>query len=151
MGELLLRGPFLMEGYYGRERSEAFDADGWFHTGDLFRTDDEGLFYFQGRSGDMIKTAGANVSPREVEAVIADVAGLRSHVLGLDDAERGQRVAAAIVSDQPVDLAGLEARLRERLSSYKVPATFLVLGEQDVPLMSRGKLDARALRERFAP
>jgi acyl-CoA synthetase (AMP-forming)/AMP-acid ligase II len=147
VGELLLRSPFLMEGYYGKERSEAFDPDGWFRTGDLFHVDAEGLHYFHGRSGDMIKTAGANVSPREVEAVIAGVAGLRSHVVGVEDAERGQRVAAAIVSDRPVDLAALETSLRDRLSSYKVPASFLVLGEKDVPLMSSGKLDARALRE----
>ena len=96
----------------------------------------------------MIKTAGANVSPREVEAVLGD-AGLRSHVIGLDDDERGQRVAAAIVSDEPVDLDALQAMLREKLSSYKVPKTFLVLAEDDVPMMSSGKLDARALRALF--
>lgn len=148
-GELHLRGPFLMEGYQGRERSEAFDPDGWLATGDLFHVDADGLFYFHGRSGDMIKTAGANVSPREVEAVLADAAGLRSHVVGLDDAERGQRVAAAIVSDEPVDLEALRGLLRERLSSYKVPQTFLVLAEKEVPMMSSGKLDLRALKELF--
>jgi acyl-CoA synthetase (AMP-forming)/AMP-acid ligase II len=137
-----------MEGYYGRERREAFDPEGWFPTGDLFHVDDDGLFYFHGRGGDMIKTAGANVSPREVEAVLAD-AGLRAHVIGLEDDERGQRVAAAIVSDEPVDLGALEALLRERLSSYKVPRTFLVLAEKDVPMLSSGKLDKRGLEERF--
>ena len=117
-----------MEGYYGRERCEVFDPDGWFRTGDLFHVDDGGLFYFHGRRGDMIKTAGANVSPREVEAVLADVAGLRAHVVGLDDADRGQRVAAAIVSDDARRPATRSRRsLRERLSSYKVPKTFLVL------------------------
>ena len=149
VGTLHLRGPFLMEGYYGKERSEAFDADGWYDTGDLFHVDEAGLHYFHGRARDLIKSAGANVSPREVEAVIADVSGLRAHVVGLPDAARGQRVAAAIVSDAPVDVGALEASLRERLSSYKVPATFLVLAEQEVPMMSSGKLDARALRECF--
>ena len=61
----------LMEGYYGRERHEMFTPDGWYRTGDLFHVDDDGFFYFHGRRGDMIKTAGANVSPREVEAAIA--------------------------------------------------------------------------------
>jgi acyl-CoA synthetase (AMP-forming)/AMP-acid ligase II len=97
----------------------------------------------------MIKTAGANVSPREVEAALAGAAGLRAHVLGLDDADRGQRVAAAIVSDAPVDLHAIQAVLRERLSSYKVPKTFLVLAEKDLPVLSSGKLDIRALKELF--
>ena len=61
VGELWFRGPFLMEGYYGRERHETFTPDGWYRTGDLFHVDDEGFFYFTGRKGDMIKTAGANV------------------------------------------------------------------------------------------
>jgi acyl-CoA synthetase (AMP-forming)/AMP-acid ligase II len=148
-GELQLRSPFLMEGYHGRERHEAFDPDGWFRTGDLFHADADGFHYFHGRRGDLIKTAGANVSPREVEAVLADAAGLRAHVVGLDDAERGQRVAAAIVSDAPVDLAAVEALLRERLSSYKVPRTFRVLSESQVPMLSSGKLDLRALKALF--
>ena len=148
-GELWLRGPFLMEGYYGRERWEVFDADGWFHTGDLFHVDAGGLFYFHGRCGDLIKTAGANVSPREVEAVLAEVAGLRAHVVGLDDAERGQRVAAALVSGAPVDLDALLRRLGERLSSYKIPRTFVVLSEAEIPMMSSGKLDLRALKALF--
>jgi acyl-CoA synthetase (AMP-forming)/AMP-acid ligase II len=147
-GELCLRGPFLMEGYYGRERFEVFDPDGWFLTGDLCHVDESGLFYFHGRRGDMIKTAGANVSPREVEAVLAD-AGLRAHVIGLDDADRGQRVAAAIVSDEPVDLDALKTLLGERLSSFKVPKTFLVLAADELPVMSSGKLDQRALKELF--
>jgi acyl-CoA synthetase (AMP-forming)/AMP-acid ligase II len=148
-GELQLRSPFLMEGYHGRERHEAFEPDGWFRTGDLFSVDADGFHYFHGRRGDLIKTAGANVSPREVEAVLADAAGLRAHVVGLDDAERGQRVAAAIVSDAPVDLAAVEALLRARLSSYKVPRTFLVLSADRVPMLSSGKLDLRGLKALF--
>jgi acyl-CoA synthetase (AMP-forming)/AMP-acid ligase II len=148
-GELWLRSPFLMEGYYGRERHEVFEADEWFRTGDLFHVDDAGLYYFHGRRGDLIKTAGANVSPREVEAVLAEAAGLRAHVVGIDDPDRGQRVAAAIVSDRPVDVDTLKALLRERLSAYKVPKEFVVLAEGDVPMLSSGKLDLRALKALF--
>ena len=144
-GELQLRGPFLMEGYLGRERHEAFDADGWFATGDLFHVDDEGLHYFHGRAGSMIKTAGANVAPQEVEAQIADLTGCIAHVIGLPDAERGQRVAAAIVSSDPLDVDALRVALRERLSAYKVPRSFVRLLPAEVPLMSSGKLDPRAL------
>jgi acyl-CoA synthetase (AMP-forming)/AMP-acid ligase II len=152
IGELWLRGPFLMEGYLGRERHETFDADGWFCTGDLFHVDGEGLFHFHGRRSDMIKTAGANVSPREVEAAIAELTGLVAHVLGVDDPARGQLVAAVVrvpageTGPEPDDL---RQRLRARLSAYKVPQRVLVLADADVPMMSSGKLDLRALQERL--
>jgi acyl-CoA synthetase (AMP-forming)/AMP-acid ligase II len=152
VGELWLRGPFLMEGYYGRERHETFTADGWYRTGDLFHVDAEGFFYFARRRGDMIKTAGANVSPREVEAAIADVTGLVAHVVGIDDHERGHLVVAALRVPRdhaPPDTDELRATLRKRLSAYKVPQRFLALADDDVPMLSSGKLDARALKERF--
>ena len=150
-GELWLRGPFVMEGYYGRERSEGFEPDGWYRTGDLVRVDEDGDFYFGGRFGDMIKTRGANVSPREVEAAIAEVAGLRSHVTGVDSEAAGQLVAAAVVvpDGRPFgdrELDELRAALAGRLSAYKVPKIMRAMTEADVPIMSSGKLDARALK-----
>ncbi len=152
VGELCFRGPFLMEGYYGRERHETFDADGWYHTGDLFHVDDAGFCYFTGRSGDMIKTAGANVSPREVETAILELTELVAHVVGLDDAERGQLVAAAVRVPpglpQP-DGEELRRSLRSRLSAYKVPQRIVFLADADVPMLSSGKLDSRALKERL--
>ncbi|OAA27856.1 acyl-CoA synthetase (AMP-forming)/AMP-acid ligase II [Frankia sp. EI5c] len=149
VGELWLRGPFMMEGYYGRERHEVFDADGWYHTGDLFVVDEDGFFYFQGRGGDVIKTAGANVSPIEVEATIRDVAGLTAHVVGLADEARGQIVAAAVrvPSGHKVDVEGLRRELARRLSAYKVPRRIVLLAEHEVPTMSSGKIDVPALRE----
>jgi acyl-CoA synthetase (AMP-forming)/AMP-acid ligase II len=152
VGELWLRGPFLMEGYYGRERHETFTEDGWYRTGDLFHVDADGFYYFTGRRGDMIKTAGANVSPREVEAAIADMTGLVAHVVGVDDPERGQLVGAALRvprGHDALDTDQLRAALRTRLSAYKVPQRFLVLADDEVPMLSSGKLDARALKERF--
>ncbi len=151
LGELWFRGPFLMEGYYGRERHEVFDADGWYHTGDLVSVDAEGFFYFSGRQGDMIKTAGANVSPREVEAAILELTGWVAHVVGLDDEARGQLVAVAIrvPPGESVDVDDLRVRLRDRISAYKVPKHFLLLADDEVPMLSSGKLDARALQERF--
>jgi acyl-CoA synthetase (AMP-forming)/AMP-acid ligase II len=152
VGELWLRGPFLMEGYYGRERHETFTADGWFRSGDLFHVDSDGFFYFTGRRGDMIKTAGANVSPREVEAAIAELTGLVAHVVGIDDPDRGQLVAAAIRMPSgrtAPDTDALRAGLRTKLSAYKVPRRYLVLADDDVPMLSSGKVDSRALKERF--
>jgi acyl-CoA synthetase (AMP-forming)/AMP-acid ligase II len=148
-GELHFRGPFMMEGYYGRPRHDVFDADGWYPTGDLVAVDEDGFFYFKGRLGDMIKTAGANVSPREVEAAILDVAGLTAHVVGIDDEARGQVVAAAVRVPEgaEVDAGELRHRLAERLSAYKVPRRIVLLADGEVPIMSSGKLDLRALKE----
>lgn len=152
-GELWLRGPFLMEGYYGRERHQVFDPDGWYLTGDVFVVDADGFFYFKGRRGDMIKTSGANVSPREVEAAILDLTGLTAHVIGVADAARGQIVAAAIRvppgREGAVDVDALRGRLAERLSSYKVPRRFLLLTDAAVPMLSSGKLDRPALEALF--
>jgi acyl-CoA synthetase (AMP-forming)/AMP-acid ligase II len=150
VGELCFRSPFLMEGYYGRERHETFDADGWYHTGDLFHVDEDGFFYFTGRRGDMIKTAGANVSSREVEAAIFDLTGLVAHVVGIDDAVRGQLVAAAVrvpAGHTAPDSDELRRALRSRLSAYKVPQRLVFLADADVPMLSSGKIDARALKE----
>ena len=163
VGELCLRGPFLMDGYDGRERHDTFDRDGWYRTGDLVTVDDDGLFYFRGRGSDMIKTAGANVSPREVEAAILEVSGLVAHVVGVDDPARGQIVAALVRAPSDgdgdgddhgdsghtaaVDTDDLRARLRDRLSAYKVPRRIRAVAADDVPIMSSGKLDLRALKE----
>jgi acyl-CoA synthetase (AMP-forming)/AMP-acid ligase II len=151
VGELRFRGPFLMEGYYGRPRREAFDEDGWFPTGDLVSVDGDGFFFFKGRAGDMIKTAGANVSPREVEAAVLDACGLVAHVVGLDDEARGQIVAAAVRVPEgaTLDVDELRGQLAARLSAYKVPKRIVALSDADVPMMSSGKLDARALKERL--
>ncbi len=150
VGELCFRGPFLMEGYYGRERHETFDPDGWYRTGDLFRVDEEGFYYFAGRHGDMIKTSGANVSPREVETAILDVTALVAHVVGVEDPDRGQLVVAAVrlpAGQSPPDVDELRSTLRARLSAYKVPQRFRFLADSEVPMLSSGKLDARALKE----
>jgi acyl-CoA synthetase (AMP-forming)/AMP-acid ligase II len=148
VGELCLRGPFLMEGYDGRERHQVFDADDWYPTGDLVTVDGEGFVYFRGRIGDMIKTSGANVSPREVEAAILDVSGLVAHVVGLEDGRRGQVVGALVRAPAQgvVDVDDLRDRLRGRLSAYKVPRRIVVVSDDSVPTMSSGKLDPRALK-----
>jgi len=153
VGELCIRGPYVMQGYYGRAREECFDADGWFHTGDLTRADADGYFYFAGRRSAMIKTAGANVSAAEVERAITKVTGgATAYVVGLDDTERGQLVAAVVVQpDGPdtFDEAGLRERLKTELSSYKIPRRFLALPRAELPLLSSGKPDGQQLRKLF--
>lgn len=147
-GELCIRGPHVMQGYHGRSREDCFDADGWFHTGDLVRVDEEGYFYFLGRAGSMIKTSGANVTPGEVEKALATL-GFTAHVLGLPDAARGQIVAAVIVTDRPVDVDAIRRALRAELSAYKIPRTFAVCPPAEVPTLSSGKVDMPALVAMF--
>jgi acyl-CoA synthetase (AMP-forming)/AMP-acid ligase II len=150
LGELWFRGPLMMEGYYGRERHDVFTPDGWFRTGDVFTTDDEDYFYFKGRRGDMIKTGGANVSPREVQAVIQEVTGCDDvMVFGVPDEARGQIVVAVVVAPPGFALDEDETRvaLRERLSAYKVPRRIVRLRREDLPMLSSGKADMRRLIE----
>jgi acyl-CoA synthetase (AMP-forming)/AMP-acid ligase II len=151
MGELCVRGPFLMQRYYKRSREECFDADGWFHTGDLVRTDSDGFVYFIGRRGAMIKTAGANVAPAEVEQAIAKVTGMVAHVVGLSDDERGQVVAAVIVlpEDTELDEDALRESLKSELSSYKIPRRIAALPAGEIPVMSSGKIDMPRLTKVF--
>ncbi|ORA81418.1 acyl--CoA ligase [Mycobacterium malmoense] len=151
-GELCLRGPYLMQRYHRRSREESFDADGWFHTGDLVRADADGFYYFLGRRGSMIKTAGANVSPEEVARAITRVTGgLTAYVVGVPDRERGQAVAAAIVveDEATVDEGALRRELKSELSAYKIPRRIVPIRRSDVPLMSSGKVDMGRLAKVF--
>jgi acyl-CoA synthetase (AMP-forming)/AMP-acid ligase II len=147
-GEMWVRGPNLMQGYYGRERHECFDDEGWFHTGDILTVDEDDDHYFKGRDGDIVRTSGAQVSPREVEIAISEVTGGRmSLVIGIPDPERDQLVTAVLIGDDPVDFDDLRTRLKTRLSPYKIPRKFLVMDEKDLPMMSSGKVDLRRLVE----
>jgi acyl-CoA synthetase (AMP-forming)/AMP-acid ligase II len=148
VGELCIRGPFMMEGYYGRPRSEVFDAAGWWRSGDLGRFDAEGFYYFKGRMGDMIKTSGANVAPREVESVLRQLTGRDGFVFGLPDAQRGEVVAAVVVADAGSGLeeADLRSRLREKLSAYKTPRRILTFDPAEIPLLSSGKVNMPRLK-----
>jgi acyl-CoA synthetase (AMP-forming)/AMP-acid ligase II len=148
VGELCIRGPYVMQGYYKRSREACFDADGWFHTGDLVRADGDGFMYFAGRLSAMIKTAGANVSAAEVEKAIAKVTGAESHVVGIPDAERGELVAA-VLALPGFDESALREQLREELSAYKIPRRFLALPRAEIPLLSSGKVDTKQLKKLF--
>jgi acyl-CoA synthetase (AMP-forming)/AMP-acid ligase II len=147
VGELCIRGPYVMQRYYKRSREECFDADGWFHTGDLVRIDGEGFMYFVGRLSAMIKTAGANVSAAEVEQAIAKL-GLVAHVVGIPDPERGELVAAVVIQPD-FDEVALRERLKKELSAYKIPRQFVALPRDEVPLLSSGKVDVQKLKKLF--
>jgi acyl-CoA synthetase (AMP-forming)/AMP-acid ligase II len=150
LGELCIRGPCLMQRYYKRSREECFDADGWFHTGDLVATDRDGFFYYLRRQGSMIKTAGANVSPAEVEQAIAKATGgAVAHVFGIPDAECGQIVTAVVALENGAqfDETALRRKLAAELSVYKIPKRFAAIPIADVPLLASGKVDVRELKK----
>ena len=149
-GEICVRGYSLMDSLYKRERDEVFDADGWYHTGDLGFLRDSYLF-FTGRSGDMIKTKGANVSPEEVQlALQEDAEVMAAAVFGIDDVDAGQLVVA-VVAVREVGSFNEDRMLRElgqRISSYKVPKR--VIAVPDLPLLASGKPDRALMRGWFA-
>ncbi|WP_422746923.1 class I adenylate-forming enzyme family protein [Mycobacterium sp. WMMD1722] len=155
VGELLVRGIGVMAGYNKRERWDTFDADGWFHTGDrVYRREGDPRLFYVGRSTDLIKVAGANVSPLEVEAVIDELPAVaQCVVVGLDHPQRGEQVCAVVVPQGPresVDIAVLTAAARDRLSAYKIPTQWVVTTSDRIPTLPSGKLDRRALRSSIA-
>jgi acyl-CoA synthetase (AMP-forming)/AMP-acid ligase II len=150
-GELCVRGPTLLARYYGEDPASTFDAEGFFHTGDLGWLDAEGALHFVGRAKDVIKTAGANVAAAEVEAVLLEHPAVgAAYAVGVPDPARGENVAAFVVPKAAVDPAALLAHCRERLASYKVPRHLWLRGEDALPQKGSGKADKTALRTEAA-
>ena len=148
-GELLIRGVGSMAGYNKRERADTFDGDGWYHTGDrVFRQPGDPRLFYVGRTSELIKSGGANVSPLEVEAVVEQFGEVvQCVVVGVDHPERGEEVCAVVVpAAADVDVESLTARVREQLSSYKVPTRWEITSADRIPTLASGKLDRRGLR-----
>ena len=147
-GEVCARGYSLMQGLHKVEREDVFDRDGFYHTGDAGRFDEDGVFFFTARLGDMIKTAGANVTPREVEVAMESQPEIRSaFVVGVPDPARGQNVAAAVIRKAGASLEWdeLRERLRAELSAYKIPRHGFFYADDDLPFTDSGKIDRRRL------
>ena len=152
-GELLMRGPVVTPGYWRAPEAtaDAIDADGWFHTGDLVRVDDEGYFYVVGRKKEMFISGGENVYPAEVEAAIhRRDAVAEAAVIGVEDAHWGEVGAAfvALHDGHSITEDALIAHCRSQLATYKVPKHVRFLDE--LPKGHSGKIQKTALRERFA-
>ncbi|OBI74404.1 class I adenylate-forming enzyme family protein [Mycobacterium sp. E740] len=153
VGELLVRGIGVMAGYNKRERSETFDENGWYHTGDrVYRRPGDPRLFYVGRTTELIKAAGANVSPLEVEAVVAEFPGVaQCLVLGTDDPARGEEVCAVVVAGEAptgegIDVDALSAHTRAHLSAYKVPTRWLLASSDEIPTLPSGKFDRKTLR-----
>ena len=152
VGEIVYRGPTVMQGYFGREEAtaEAF-AGGWFHSGDLVREDEEGFLYVVDRLKDMLISGGENVYPAEVErTLVAHAAVAEVAVIGVPH-ERWVETPLAVVVLAPGAEAG-EAELidhcRARLAGYKKPSRVVFV--EELPRNASGKVLKRELRERYA-
>ena len=151
VGEFRVKG-HVTPGYYkdGASTRAAFDADGYFLTGDLGLIGRDGRVRFRGRLKEMIKTAGMNVAPLEVEAVLLSHAAVKqAYVVGVPDRARGEVVVAAVElrDGAPATSEALAAFCRERLAGYKVPARFVFRKADEFPRTPTGKVQKPRLRE----
>jgi acyl-CoA synthetase (AMP-forming)/AMP-acid ligase II len=139
-GELTVRGPTLMEHYVKQARADCFDSDGFYHTGDVGHFDADGLVYWGGRRTEMIKTGGANVSPTEIEVQLQAFEPVKlSRAVGIPDDEREEIVVLCVELKEGATAteAEVQAFLRERLASYKVPRRVLFFAD-GIPLNRSG-------------
>ncbi|MDN6876563.1 long-chain fatty acid--CoA ligase [Pseudomonas citronellolis] len=148
-GELCLRGPQVMRGYWGRpeETAQVLDADGWLRTGDIALQDANGLLKIVDRKKDMILVSGFNVFPNEVEDAVMRHPGIRECIaIGVPDLRKGESVKLFVsLRDPALDAAAIIAHCREHLTGYKVPSFVEILDE--LPKTSVGKMLRRQLRD----
>jgi len=149
-GEILVKGENVFHEYWNKPEAttDAFTPDGWFKTGDVAIVED-GYYRIMGRNSvDIIKSGGYKISALEIEEV------LRTHplikdcaVMGLENEEWGELVAAAIVTRDPVDVTTLNTWMRERIPAYRVPRRFLFIDE--LPRNAMGKVTKNDLKKLF--
>jgi acyl-CoA synthetase (AMP-forming)/AMP-acid ligase II len=140
-GELIVRGPTLMEHYVKRTRAESLDADGFYHTGDLGSYDEDGCVHFGGRRTEMIKTGGANVSPAEIEVQLHAFEPVRlARAIGVPDRRRDETVVLCVELKEAAVATEEDIRsfLRERVASYKVPTRVLFFADGEIPMNGSG-------------
>ncbi len=152
VGDVQVRGPNVFAGYWRRPdlAEESFTADGWFRTGDLGRFDDDGYLELVGRSKDLVITGGLNVYPTDVERVLDLLPGVaESAVVGLPDADFGERVVAVVVASDGTQLEpeALRAAARSQLAGYKVPKEIVVM--ESLPRNIMGKIEKALLRNQL--
>ena len=149
VGELCVKGPQVMKGYWQRpeETANVMDAEGWLHTGDLATMDEKGFFYIVDRKKDMILVSGFNVYPNEVEDVIASMEGvLEVAAIGVPDEKSGEAVKVFVVRKDPALTADqIKAYCRENLTGYKQPK--LVEFRTELPKTTVGKILRKELRD----
>jgi long-chain acyl-CoA synthetase len=152
IGELLIKGPQVMKGYWNKPEETAKDVvNGWLRTGDLARMDKEGYFYIEGRTKDMVKYKGYKIMPREVEEKLMEhPAILEAGVAGVPDPNIGETIKAWIVlkpeyRDKGITEKDIIEWSKERLAGYKYPRQVEII--RNLPRTAVGKIFRRKLRE----
>lgn len=153
VGEIQLRSPMVMSGYYGDDTAtrDAFTPDGWMHTGDLGTWDPDGYVVFAGRLKDMLKPGGENVSAQEVEEFLMLHPGVVNvAVFGVPDDRLGEAPVAVVQARSDADLTQelLLEFCRDRIAGFKTPKRIHIVPE--LPLLPNGKLDKVSLRSEFS-
>ncbi len=152
-GELCIRGPQVMQGYWNRpeETANVFTADGWFKTGDIAKIMDDGYIYLVDRKKDIILVSGFNVFPNDIESVICSHPGvMECGVIGIPDDDTGEAVKAFIVKKHPsLDEIAIREYCRDKLTPYKIPKRIVFIDE--LPKSNIGKILRRELREQMEP
>ena len=149
VGEIRVRGP-LFAAYYKDEAKtrEAFDAHGFFHTGDLGLLDDAGRLYYRGRLKEMVKSGGINIAPIEVEETLMRHPAVRTaYVIGVPDPVLDEALVAIVIANEGVtpDLEELRQFCKRELAAYKVPARFRLATDDELPLTTTGKVQKMKL------
>jgi len=148
IGEVIARGPNIMKGYYNmpEETKEAL-RNGWLHTGDMGRFDEDGYLYIVERKKDLIIRGGFNIYPRDIEEVLtAHPSVIEAAVVGVPSERMGEEVKAYVVVRVPVEAEILMAYCREKLANYKTPSTIEFVNA--LPRNAIGKIDKKELRKR---
>jgi acyl-CoA synthetase (AMP-forming)/AMP-acid ligase II len=139
-GEILLRSPTQMTGYYGCDQSP-IDKEGWLHTGDLGRLDDKGNLWITGRCKDMIIRGGENIAPVAVERALMMISGVQEAVVfGVPHADLGEEVMAVVVVEGDLTASQLQEQLRGKVASFSVPSRWH-LQKDPLPTNHTGKVD----------
>jgi long-chain acyl-CoA synthetase len=154
VGELWIKGPNIVAGYWNRpDATEAAFTDGWFHSGDLARVDDEGFVYIVDRAKDMLIRGGENVYCAEVEAALYEHPAVAdAAVIGVPHEELGEEVGAVLVLTPGAELTleELRAYLKDRIAPFKIPA-HLWLRQAELPRNAGGKILKTRLRSEILP
>jgi len=149
-GEIAVKGPTLMLGYIGIPLDETLDGEGFLRSGDGGWLDAAGRLFWEGRLNDIIKTGGANVSPVEVDGVLATYPGVKvARTVGVPHETLGEMVISCVVprAGESLDEAAIRDFLKQQLASYKVPRRVLFVSEDELSLTGSAKVKSSALRE----
>lgn len=143
-GEILLRSPTQMSGFFGLDESP-IDAQGWLHTGDLGRLDDKGNLWITGRCKDMIIRGGENIAPAAIERALLNIPGVtEAAVFGMPHRDLGEEVMAVVVTDTDLTPQQLQVQLRGQIASFAVPSRWRIQREP-LPTNDTGKVDKKAI------